>query len=276
VQETVLAVPEHDVATDESVVASGTKQSDIQLKADEQIGEGDSRRMLASVVPTSLSGPVPSQDKSSSSEEGQIAKPANSADSATLTTASEVLAKATPSVAGEDGPPVLAEQKVVPPPVSRQEKIAGLLSRGHQALKRDRLLIPTHDSAYKYYQQTLILEPGNDETLFGIERIVARYNALARKALEHQDKKKSGRYIDRGLRINPTDKRLLALRDSLNTPVAVVEPEVQPPVVQAEEQKTPAAELKPEPENFLSRLKAIFGKGQSADKRNEVVVEERR
>jgi hypothetical protein len=242
---------------------------------DEQIGEGDSSRMRASVVPTSLPGPVQSQDKSSLSEEAQIAKAVNSADSATLTTASEVLAKATPSVGGEEGPPVLAEKRAVPPPVSRQEKIAGLLSRGHQALKRDRLLIPTHDSAYKYYQQTLILEPGNDEALFGIERILARYIALARKALEHQDKKKSRRYIDRGLRIDPTDKRLLALRDSLNTPVAVVEPEVQPPVVQVEE-RAPAAELKPEPENFLSRLKAIFTKGQSADKRNEVVVEERR
>ncbi len=276
VQETVLTVSEPDMATVESVVTSGgTQQSDIQAKVIEQVGEGDSSRMPASMVPDPQSGAVLSQDRSSPSEEVPIAKPENSADSTTQTTAPEVLAKATPSVGAEDGSPVLAEQKTVPPAVSRQEKVAGLLSLGRQSLKRDRLLIPTHDSAYKYYQQALILEPGNDEALFGIERIVARYIALARKALDHQDEKQGRRYIDRGLSINPTDKRLLALLDSLNTPVvADVEAEVEPIVVQAEEQ-APAAELKPEAENFVSRLKAFFTRGLSADKRNEVVVEER-
>jgi hypothetical protein len=269
VQEAVLAASEPDMAT----------QSDILAKVSEQVGEGDSSRMPASVVPDPQSGAVLSQDKSSPSEEVPIAKPENSADSTTLTTAPEVLAKATPSVGGEEGPPVLAEHKAVSPAVARQEKIADLLSLGHESLKRDRLLFPSHDSAYKYYQQTLILDPGNDDALFGIERIVARYIVLARKALERQDKKKSGRYIDRGLSINPTDKRLLALQDSLSTPVAVVEEPVlqpQPPVIQAEEQ-VPVVEVKPEPapENFLSRLKAFFTKGQSAARPNEVVVEER-
>ena len=269
VQEAVLAASEPDMAT----------QSDILAKVSEQVGEGDSSRMPASVVPDPQSGAVLSQDKSSLSEEVPIAKAENSADSTTLTTAPEVLAKATPSVGGEEGPPVLAEHKAVSPAVARQEKIADLLSLGHESLKRDRLLFPSHDSAYKYYQQTLILDPGNDDALFGIERIVARYIVLARKALERQDKKKSGRYIDRGLSINPTDKRLLALQDSLSTPVAVVEEPVlqpQPPVIQAEEQ-VPVVEVKPEPapENFLSRLKAFFTKGQSAARPNEVVVEER-
>jgi len=275
VQETVLAVSEPDMATVAPVVASGTKQSDIQAKVSEQVGEGDSSRMPASVVPDPQSGAVLSQHKSSPSEEVPIAKSENSADSTTLTTAPEVLAKATPSVGGEDGPPVLAEEKTVPPAVSRQEQVAGLLSLGQQSLKRDRLLIPTHDSAYKYYQQALIIEPGNDEALFGIERIVARYIALAGKALDHQNEKQGRRYIDRGLSINPTDKRLLAMLDSLNTSVvADVEPEVEPIVVQAEEQ-TPVAVTQPEAENFVSRLKAFFTKGLSADKRNEVVVEER-
>jgi hypothetical protein len=274
-RETVLAVSEPDMATVESVVASGTRQSDIQVKVEEQIGKGDSSRVLAPVVPSSRSGAVLSQDKSSPGEEVQIAKPVNLADSTTLAPAPEMLAKATPSVGSEDDPSVLAEENAVPPPVSRREKIAELLALGHQSLKRDRLLIPTHDSAYKYYQKTLILEPGNDEALVGIERIVARYIALARKSLERQDENNSRRYIDRGLSINPTDKRLMALRDSLNKPVvADVEVEAQPLVVPAEEQ-TPAAELKPEAQNFVSRLKAFFSKGRSTDKPNEVVVEER-
>jgi hypothetical protein len=208
-------------------------------------------------------------------EETQIADSAKSADSATLAPEPEVLAKVTPSVGAEEGPSVLAEEKAVAPPVTRRERVTELLALGDQSLKRDRLLIPSHDSAYKYYQQTLILEPGNDEAIFGIERIVARYIALARKALERQDESKSRRYIERGLSINPTDRRLIALRNSLNTPdVADVEAEAQPLVVQVEERK-PVAEPKPEAGSFVSRLKAFFSKGQSADKPNAVVVEER-
>jgi len=275
VQDAVPAVSEPDLATVDPVIASGTKQSDIQVEAGEQVGEGNSRRVPAPVLPNSQSALVLSQDKSSADEETPIANAVNLADSATNTTAPEVLAKATPSVGAEEGPPVLAEEKAVAPAVSRRERVAELLALGHQSLKRDRLLIPAHDSAYKYYQQTLILEPGNDEALFGIDRIVARYIALARKALEQQDENKSSRYIERGLRVNPTDKRLLALRDSLNAAVvADVETEVQPLVVQTEEQ-TPAAELQPEAKSFISRLKAFFRQGQSADKPNDVVVEER-
>jgi type II secretory pathway predicted ATPase ExeA len=281
VQETELTVAEPDRATVESVVASGsgTKQSDIQLKVRQQIDEDHSSPMLASVEPPSKSGTVQLPDGSSPADAAHTARPTSLNEGTTMAAATEALATLDPvvtsSVSDEADRPVSAEKKPVPPPVSRQEKITELLALGHQSLKRDRLLIPTHDSAYKYYQQTLILDPGNDAALFGIERIVARYTVLARKALERQDKNKSSRYIDRGLSINPTDKRLLTLRDSLNTPVAVVEPQVQPPVVQTEQQ-TPAAEPKPQPGNFLSRMKAFFTRGQSAARRNEVVVEERR
>ena len=223
-------------------------------------------------MPDSQSAPVLSQHKPSSSAEAQIADSAAPVESATPTAAPEVLAKATPSVAAENDPPVAAEDKTEPPPVSRQEKVAKLLSLGRQSLKRDRLLIPTYDSAYKYYQQTLILEPGNDEALLGIKQIVARYTVLARTALARHDENKSKRYIERGLSIDPSDKNLLALQESLNTAVADVQPKVQPPVVQLKAQP-PVAE--PEPENFLSRLKAFFSKAKSADRRNEVVVEER-
>lgn len=274
VQETAPPVSEPDFATVESVVASGSEQSDSAVKAGEQTGEGDSRRLPAPPpeVPDALSGLVRTQDKSSPGEAPQSVNPLPVSDSASP--APEVLAKAAPSVAADEGPSVLADD-AAPPPVSRQDKIAELLSLGNQSLKRDRLLIPTHDSAYKYYQQTLILDPGNDEAKFGIERIVARYIALARKALERQDENKSRRYVNRGLSINPTDRRLVALRDNLNTPVVdEVKAETPPLVVQTEEQ-TPVAETKPQAQDFVSRLKAFFSKGRSTDKPNEVVVEER-
>jgi hypothetical protein len=274
VRETAPALSEPDRATVEPVVAD-TKRSDSPVEAGEQIDAGESRRVPMPVVPGPQSGTVVSQDKSMPGEETQIADPAKSADSATPAPAPAVLAKVSPSVGAEEAPSVLAEEKAVAAPVSRRERVAELLALGHRSLKKDRLLIPTHDSAYKYYQQTLILEPGNDEAVFGIERIVARYIALARKALERQDKNKSRRYIERGLSINPTDRRLIALRDSLNTPdVADVEVEAQPFVVPVEERK-PVAEEKPQAGSFVSRLKAFFSQGRSEEKPNEVVVEER-
>ena len=195
----------------------------IQTRAD----DNDSSGIPASMPPGPQDVPVLSQDKANPGNEAQNAESGNLVDTATPGATPEVLAKAPPSL--------VAEEKAVTVPVTRQEKIAELLSRGHESLKRDRLLIPTHDSAYKYYQQTLILDPGNDEAVFGIERIVARYITLARQALKKQDKKKGRRYIDRGLSINPADKRLLAMQDSLNTPVvAEVQAEVEPRVVQVE------------------------------------------
>jgi putative secretion ATPase (PEP-CTERM system associated) len=161
------------------------------------------------------------------------------------------------------------------PAVSRQQRIADLLSRGNEALKRDRLLIPAHDSAYKYYQQALILDPGNDEALFGLERLVARYLVLAKKAIGREDKEKANRYVERGLRISPWDQRLLDLRDSVNAPVAKVEAEVPPASIPVEE-RAPEAALEPQPANFITRLKAFFGKSQSAEQPTEVIVEERR
>jgi tetratricopeptide (TPR) repeat protein len=187
------------------------------------------------------------------------------------TAAAPVSPPAAPPSIGQGDPQ--AQQRPPAPAVSGQQRIADLLSRGNEALKKDRLLIPANDSAYKYYQQALILDPGNDEALFGLERVVARYLALARKAIERDDREKANRYVDRGLRINPWDQRLLDLRDSMNAPVATVEAEVPSPV--PVEERPPEAGLEPQPANFISRLKAFFSKGQSSEQPTEVIVEER-
>lgn len=271
VQETVPVVSGSDGATVQPVAAtSAAMQRDVPEKVGIQTGADDndsSRIPPASVPPGPQAVPVLSQDKANPENEAQNAESGNLVDAATPGTTPEVLAKATPSL--------VAEEEALTVPVTRQEKIAELLSRGHESLKRDRLLIPTHDSAYKYYQQTLILDPGNDEAVFGIERIVARYITLARQALKKQDKKKGRRYIERGLSINPADKRLLAMQDSLNTPVvAELQAEVEPRVVQVETQ-VPVAEAEPQAQNFVSRLKAFFTRGRSTGNSNEVVVEER-
>ena len=270
VQETVPVVSGSDGVTVEPVAAtSAAMQRDVPEKVGIQTraDDNDSSGIPASMPPGPQDVPVLSQDKANPGNEAQNAESGNLVDTATSGATPEVLAKAPPSL--------VAEEKAVTVPVTRQEKIAELLSRGHESLKRDRLLIPTHDSAYKYYQQTLILDPGNDEAVFGIERIVARYITLARQALKKQDKKKGRRYIERGLSINPADKRLLAMQDSLNTPVvAELQAEVERRVVQVETQ-VPVAEAEPQAQNFVSRLKAFFTRGRSTGNSNEVVVEER-
>jgi len=139
--------------------------------------------------------------------------------------------------------PVPVKTPAVAPPLSEEEKIAGLLANGLRSLKSNRLLTPEDDNAYHYFQQVLELDPGNSDALHGIEQIVARYTALAINALDKNDKEKAEQYITRGFLISPNDEGLLVLRDRLNTPL------FKPTVIPAPE---------PEPENIFMRFKAFF------------------
>ncbi len=228
----------------------------------------------------SPSAPQKSEDNTGASEELETASPGGAAEGGRTEVAKvadspgKAATVATPA-ARIHGQPVQGREGAAKPSVPKRQKIAKLLASGHRSLQRDRLLVPSDDSAYKYYQEALILDPDNNEARLGIERVVARYAVLARKALDNDDETKGELYVNRGLSINPTDERLLGLRDSLKAPVVQVEPLLQPPVVPVK--KPPSArvdEKEPEPTGFFSRLKAFFTQGQPA-KRNEVPVEER-
>jgi hypothetical protein len=151
-------------------------------------------------------------------------------------------------------------------PVSREDRIIELLSLAQRALRNDRLLIPSDNNAYGYYQQVLKLEPGNSAALFGMDQIVERYVVLGRKALDQQDRKKAERYIARGSRVLPGDSRLIALQESMNAP--------EETEIRREAEAPQVAESKPKDKDPLSWFKAIFGKGQTADQKNEVPVED--
>ncbi len=102
--------------------------------------------------------------------------------------------------------------------VSAKERITRQLELAGVALREDRLLTPAHHSAYSYYQQVLSLEPGNaGEARGGLRQIVERYVTLTKYAIQRQDKINANRYITRALRVRPGDRRLLALKDSMNT-----------------------------------------------------------
>jgi hypothetical protein len=101
-----------------------------------------------------------------------------------------------------------------------------------------------------------------------MDQIVERYVSMGKEALDRQDKAKAKKYIARGSRVLPGDSRLIALQESMNPPEETeteIEVEAQPLVV----------ESKPKDKTPLPWFKAIFGKGQSADQKHEVPVEDR-
>ena len=105
----------------------------------------------------------------------------------------------------------------VAPPLSAEEKIAGLLDHGWRSLGQDRLLVPKNNNAFHYFQRVLKLDPGNSDALNGIEQVVARYTTLATDAFDRNDKEKAEQYIERGFRIRLDDDDLRAIIENTRT-----------------------------------------------------------
>lgn len=146
---------------------------------------------------------------------------------------------------------ILATSRPVAPPLSREEKIATLLAQGQQALQQFRLLTPKGENAYDYYQQVLDLDRGNADAREGLARISDRYVTLVKRAKAQQKTRLAKLYISRGLRVEPGNRELLALQDSLRKPplipvktVAAAEPDI------ISEQQQPTS--------LFSRIKSLF------------------
>jgi hypothetical protein len=105
-------------------------------------------------------------------------------------------------------------------------------------------MTPAPRSAYRYYRQVLSLEPGNAEAHDGLKQIVERYVTLTRHAIQRQDNITANRYITRALRVRPGDRRLLAMKDSINTMAVSARPE------------PPAAPLKSPPQEAKTPRKS--------------------
>jgi general secretion pathway protein A len=138
---------------------------------------------------------------------------------------------------------------------ARDNHMSDLLASAEQALDEDRLLIPAGNSAHYYYQQVLLLDPLDPRALEGIERIVARYTALATYAVDQGDRESAARYVTRGLRVRPDDKRLKGMQAILK--VAVTAPAAEP-AESPQALPPPQLETNRKPANLLERLKAFF------------------
>jgi formylglycine-generating enzyme required for sulfatase activity len=108
----------------------------------------------------------------------------------------------------------LAELPVQAKP-SREGRIAALLEEAQRALARLRLTLPKGESAYDYYQQVLDLEPGNARAEAGIDALVGRYVALARRAAERGELDRARRYLDRADGIRSGSDAVLSAREAL-------------------------------------------------------------
>jgi type II secretory pathway predicted ATPase ExeA len=145
---------------------------------------------------------------------------------------------------------VPTEDPPVAPPASREEKIVALLAQGRQSLSQFRLLTPDGDNANHYFTEVLVLDPGNNDARQGLKLIAERYVVLARLANKRRNSKLARVYISRGLGIQPDNRDLLALQDSMREPPVTA----RKTLVKA----TPAVEPPPPQTSFFSRLKSLF------------------
>ena len=222
---------------------------------DDDAGAQGGAQSVSSVAVKSRAVSPP--DRLSSDGQTQVVEPARSADSTSppvdtaMTDASGPAARAVTPATGDSHQPLSSGQAVVSA-VSAKERITRQLELAGVALREDRLLTPAHHSAYSYYQQVLSLEPGNAEARGGLRQIVERYVTLTKHAIQRQDKINANRYITRALRIRPGDRRLLALKDSMNTMSVSTQP--KPPTAPLE---SPPQETET-PRNVFQRLKDFF------------------
>jgi serine/threonine-protein kinase PpkA len=103
------------------------------------------------------------------------------------------------------------------PQLSTQEVMRALLFLGRQCLDEYKLTYPPRDNAYYYFTRSLELEPGNRDAVNGILEIANRYSILAERAMINNEVEKTQAYVDLGLRIDPNNEALLAMKTFVRT-----------------------------------------------------------
>jgi hypothetical protein len=222
---------------------------------DAEPGVQDSAQSVTSVAMKNR--PASPPDTLSSDGQIQVAEPARTAESARPAVNTAMRDGSGPAArdvtpATHDSRQPLSSGQAVVSAASVNERIAKLLEQAGEALSEDRLMIPAHRNAYSYYQQVLSQEPGNAEAHDGLKKVVERYVTLTRHAIQHEDKFKANQYITRALRVRPGDRRLLAMKDSINTMFASTssKPAATPLKSPPQEGETPR--------NIFQRLRDFF------------------
>jgi type II secretory pathway predicted ATPase ExeA len=155
----------------------------------------------------------------------------------------------------------------------QDETIGYLLSLGQESIDDYRLLTPEDDNAYGYFRAVLKLDPANEDARAGIQEIVDLYVIISRKAVNRGDNDRAGRYIDRGLSIEPGNRELLALKNGIDrytgsAPTRTAAGARRVPVAQG----TVNAREQAMQESMMSRITTFFKNRKAEAKRGEVEV----
>ena len=171
-------------------------------------------------------------------------------------------------------PPVIAghvEAATVPEMVAltdstKDKSIMELLSLGQQSISDYRLLTPQDDNAYGYFQAVLSRDPDNEDAHAGIQEIVDLYVTFTHKAANRHDYRRAGRYVDRGLSIQPDHRELLALKGGIDGRMMRTSNGVPA------SQRSVRARERVAHESMMSRITTFFNKRKAEAERGEVTV----
>jgi type II secretory pathway predicted ATPase ExeA len=153
----------------------------------------------------------------------------------------------------------------------QDQEIQELLLLGWQSIDKYRLLTPEDDNAYGYFRAVLRLDPANEDARAGIEEIVSLYMILAKKAVDRQNNDRAKRYIDRGLSIQPDNRELLALKDSIDRNMDDVLIVDRGMPVSVPEDEVSAVEPS-SGEDIISRITTFLKKRKDEASRGEITV----
>ena len=95
---------------------------------------------------------------------------------------------------------------------ARAERLRSLLDAAEWALAEDRLTTPAEESAYRYLSEARALAPEDDAVREGFERVVERYLALAKGAIEREAWARAGTMLDRAASVDAGHSGIAMLR----------------------------------------------------------------
>ncbi len=147
-------------------------------------------------------------------------------------------------------PVITPETPAAPPeqvepaaPAAPANPIADWLASAETAFQQNRLTLPADDNALRYYKQVLETAPDHPTAKAGIERIVARYQGMANRALDQGEPVRAQRLARRGLNIDPGHPGLQQTLSRAETMLA--RNETPPPAAQQTAARPAAAEPNP-------------------------------
>ena len=205
------------------VMFSSLKYVEIRLKAPAVQTVTVSPQTILSAAPELLPPPpatgIGDQGSGAGGPEIGVPGPGSNTTAATEATTvpeatPEAPAPAAVEIAATPRSPVAVPPQATPPP---EEVTQALLWLGKKSLEEYKLTYPPMDNAYYYFNRLLELDPGNQTAVTGILEIANRYAMLAEQSLARDEMDKTTAYVDIGLRINPDNEALLALKNMVHS-----------------------------------------------------------